>query len=206
VRARARHVRHTVGKLGIALEVEQDVGRLDVTVQDDGSSRRRRVQEDECTRCIAHRAQPLLPRQRRPRAAGSRQERSQSARRVVVADQPVFEAAARHQRVDEAADAALVAEGEQRQQVLVPASAKQLHLAHQLVEPLLAVRAQALDCHRPQHGRQQVRVHSPSKFCDLDLWISRHRLRPVVHLLKHADEPEHLGTSHGDAERPHSLG
>ena len=127
-------------------------------MQDDGSSRRRRVQEDECTRCIAHRAQPLLPRQRRPRSAGSRQERSKAARRVVVADQPVFEAAARHQRVDEAADAALVAEGEQRQQVLVPASAEQLHLAHQLIEPLLAVRGQALDCHRPQHGPRRQRV------------------------------------------------
>ena len=147
-----------VGKLGIALEVEQHIGRFDVTVQDDGPSRRRRVQEDECTHCIAHRPQPLLPRQGRPHGAGRRQERSQAARRVVIADQPVFEAAARHQRVDEAADAALVAEGEQRQQVLVPASAEQLHLAHQLIEPLLAVRGKALDCHRPQHGPRRQRV------------------------------------------------
>ena len=40
----------------------------------------------------------------------------------------------------------------------MPASAKQLHLAHQLIEPLLAVRGQALDCHRPQHGPRRQRV------------------------------------------------
>lgn len=128
--------------------------RTEVAMHDAAfASGERRVQVEQRIRRLGEDAQPLLPAQRTRR--GVQPEAAQVLRLRVVWPQPVGEAAAAHQREDEARAAKVEVVAEQRQHVRMVARLQHRQLARPAVDVVHACLG-ALHRHRPAAQRRRT--------------------------------------------------